>query len=50
VDTTMGMTPLAGLVIGDPFGGCGPGAPFFLADHLGMSPKEIDALLNKRAG
>lgn len=50
VDTTMGMTPLAGLVMGTRCGDVDPALPFFLADHLGMSPKEIDTLLNKESG
>ena len=50
MDTTMGMTPLAGLVMGTRCGDVDPALPFFLADHLGMSLKEIDALLNKESG
>jgi acetate kinase len=50
VDTTMGMTPLAGLVMGTRCGDVDPALPFFLADHLGMSLKEIDQLLNKESG
>jgi len=50
VDTTMGMTPLAGLVMGTRSGDVDPAVPFFLADQLGMTPKEIDALLNKESG
>ena len=50
IDTTMGMTPLAGLVMGTRCGDVDPALPFFLADHLGMSLEEIDALLNKESG
>jgi acetate kinase len=50
VDTTMGMTPLAGLVMGTRSGDVDPALPFFLAFHLGMSLKEIDDLLNKESG
>jgi len=50
VDTTMGMTPLAGLVMGTRCGDVDPALPFFLAEHLGMSLKEIDNLLNKESG
>jgi acetate kinase len=50
VDTTMGMTPLAGLVMGTRSGDVDPALPFFLADHLDMSLKEIDELLNKDSG
>jgi len=50
VDTTMGMTPLEGLMMGTRSGDLDPAIPFFLADHLGMSLKEIDTLLNKQSG
>ncbi|MDX1778803.1 MAG: acetate kinase, partial [Thermodesulfobacteriota bacterium] len=50
IDTTMGMTPLAGLVMGTRSGDVDPALPFFLADHLGMSLKEIDTTLNKKSG
>ena len=50
VDTTMGMTPLSGLVMGTRSGDVDPALPFFLADHLGMSLKDIDGLLNKESG
>ncbi|MBW1670386.1 MAG: acetate kinase [Deltaproteobacteria bacterium] len=50
VDTTMGMTPLAGLVMGTRSGDIDPALPFFMADQLGMSLQEIDGLLNKESG
>jgi len=50
VDTTMGMTPLAGLVMGTRSGDVDPALPFFLTDQLGMTPKDIDILLNKESG
>ena len=50
VDTTMGMTPLEGLVMGTRSGDVDPALPFFLANHLKMSLKEIDKLLNKESG
>jgi acetate kinase len=50
VDTTMGMTPLAGLVMGTRSGDVDPALPFFLTDQLGMTPKDIDTLLNKESG
>jgi acetate kinase len=50
MDTTMGMTPLEGLVMGTRSGDVDPALPFFLADHLGMSLKDIDGLLNKDSG
>lgn len=50
VDTSMGMTPLAGLVMGTRSGDLDPAIPIFLADQLGMSLNEIDDLLNKGSG
>lgn len=50
VDTSMGMTPLEGLVMGTRAGDVDPALPFFLADHLNMNLKEIDNLLNKESG
>ncbi len=50
IDTSMGMTPLAGLVMGTRSGDVDPAIPFFLADYLRMSLKDIDTLLNKDSG
>lgn len=50
VDTTMGMTPLAGLVMGTRSGDIDPALPLFIADHFGMSLKDIDKLLNNDSG
>lgn len=50
VDTSMGMTPLAGLVMGTRSGDIDPALPFFMADYLGMSLQEIDRLLNRESG
>ena len=50
VDTSMGMTPLEGLVMGTRTGDVDPALPFYLADYLHMSLKEIDTLLNKESG
>jgi acetate kinase len=50
VDTTMGMTPLEGLVMGTRSGDIDPALPFFLSRNLGMSIDDIDNLLNKKSG
>ncbi|OEU78543.1 MAG: acetate kinase [Desulfobacterales bacterium C00003060] len=50
VDTTMGMTPLAGLVMGTRSGDLDPALPFFMGDNIGMSLQEIDGLFNKESG
>jgi acetate kinase len=50
VETSMGMTPLAGLVMGTRSGDIDPGVIFHLHREAGMSVDAIDALLNKRSG
>jgi acetate kinase len=50
IDTTMGMTPLAGLVMGTRSGDVDPALPFFLAENLGMTVQEIDRVLNYESG
>jgi len=50
VDTTMGLTPLAGLVMGTRSGDLDPSILRFLADHEGLTPKAVDELLNKESG
>jgi acetate kinase len=49
-DTSMGMTPLEGLIMGTRTGDIDPAIPFFLADHVKLSFKEIDTMLNKQSG
>lgn len=50
VDTTMGMTPLAGLVMGTRSGDIDPGIIFHLYRTAGMSIDDIDELLNRKSG
>ncbi|MFF7653690.1 acetate kinase [Streptomyces sp. NPDC007983] len=50
VDTSMGLTPLEGLVMGTRAGDLDPAAIFHLSRVGGMSIDEIDTLLNKRSG
>ncbi len=49
VDTSMGMTPLAGLVMGTRCGDIDPAIVFYLQQQ-GMSVQEVDTLLNKKSG
>lgn len=49
VDTSMGMTPLAGLVMGTRTGDIDPGILLHLL-RAGMSVDELDTVLNKRSG
>ncbi|WP_330348352.1 acetate kinase [Streptomyces sp. NBC_00582] len=50
VDTSMGLTPLEGLVMGTRSGDIDPAVIFHLARVGGMSIDEIDTLLNKKSG
>ncbi|MEV6104746.1 acetate kinase [Streptomyces sp. NPDC051940] len=50
VDTSMGLTPLEGLVMGTRSGDVDPAVIFHLARTGGMGIDEIDGLLNKRSG
>ena len=50
IDTSMGMTPLAGLVMGTRSGDIDPGIVFHLHRSAGMSIDEIDQLLNRSSG
>lgn len=50
VDTSMGLTPLEGLVMGTRSGDVDPALPFFLSENLSMSLSDIDDLLNKKSG
>ncbi|MFC8128578.1 acetate kinase [Streptomyces sp. NPDC057302] len=50
VETSMGLTPLEGLVMGTRSGDVDPAVVFHLARVGGMSIDEIDTLLNKKSG
>ncbi len=50
VDTSMGLTPLEGLVMGTRSGDVDPAVIFHLMRVGGMSTDEIDTLLNKKSG
>ncbi len=50
VDTSMGITPLEGLVMGTRSGDIDPSVYEFLADNLNLSVKEVTNLLNKQSG
>ncbi|MEU1121686.1 MULTISPECIES: acetate kinase [unclassified Streptomyces] len=50
VDTSMGLTPLEGLVMGTRSGDLDPAVIFHLARVGNMSVDEIDVLLNKKSG
>ncbi len=50
VDTSMGMTPMEGLVMGTRSGDVDPGLLLYLLRTVGMSPEEVDDTLNRRSG
>ncbi|WP_298332314.1 acetate kinase [Haloactinopolyspora sp.] len=50
VDTSMGLTPLEGLVMGTRSGDLDPGILFHLRREAGMAVDDLDDLLNRRSG
>lgn len=50
IDTSMGMTPAEGLMMGTRSGDLDPAILLYLARQLGASPDEIDNLINKKSG
>ncbi|HEX8070394.1 MAG TPA: acetate kinase [Pyrinomonadaceae bacterium] len=50
VDTSMGMTPLEGLVMGTRSGDVDPAIIDFLSAKEGMTTEQVEAMLNKQSG
>jgi len=50
VDTSMGFTPLEGLVMGTRCGDIDPALVLYIMDVEGLTPGEMDELLNKKSG
>ncbi len=50
VDTSMGFTPLEGLVMGTRSGDIDPAIPLFLQKTEGLTAEEVDTVLNKKSG
>jgi len=50
IDSSMGFTPLEGLMMGTRSGDLDPGIIFHLVEQLGYSLKEVNELLNKKSG
>lgn len=50
MDTTMGLTPLAGLIMGTRCGDIDAAAVLAIMKEKGLSPDEMDTLLNKKSG
>ena len=50
IDTTMGLTPLDGFMMGTRSGALDPSVVTFIMEKEGLSASEMDALLNKKSG
>ncbi len=50
IDTSMGLSPLPGLVMGTRSGDIDPAVIFYLCRHLKMTADQVDRLLNKESG
>lgn len=50
IDTSMGFTPLEGLMMGTRSGDIDPGAVFYIMKKENLSLHEIDSMLNKHSG
>ncbi|MFK5938607.1 MAG: acetate kinase [Sulfurimonas sp.] len=50
IDTSMGFTPLEGLVMGSRSGDIDPAIVLYMQRELGLSVDEVDKLLNKQSG
>lgn len=50
IDTSMGLTPLEGAVMGTRCGDIDPAIPLFIQQQENLSAKEVDSILNKKSG
>jgi acetate kinase len=50
IDTTMGFSPVSGLVMGTRCGDLDPGAVVHLTGEKKMTPQQLNALINKESG
>ena len=50
IDTTMGLTPLDGFMMGSRSGAVDPSAVTFIMEKEGFTPAEMDIVLNKKSG
>ena len=50
IDTSMGMTPLEGLIMGTRCGDIDPAIVFYLGRQTGLGRDEVEAILNKDSG
>ena len=50
LDTSMGLTPLEGLIMGTRCGSIDPAIVPFVMDKKGLTPEQVDTLMNKKSG
>ena len=50
VDTSMGLTPLAGIPMGSRSGDLDPSVVTYIMDKENISPKDMETILNKKSG
>lgn len=50
MDTTMGLTPEPGLIMGTRAGDVDPSAITFIMEKCGVTPEEMDKIINKQSG
>lgn len=50
IETSLGFTPLGGLMMGTRTGDVDPGLGLYLVRELGMDPDEVDEMMNKKSG
>ena len=50
IDTSMGMTPLDGFMMGTRSGGFDPSVVTFLMEREGLTPARMDEIMNKKSG
>ncbi len=50
IDTSMGFTPLEGLIMGTRCGDLDPAIVFYLMEHKSLDSRQINELLNKQSG
>jgi len=50
IDTSMGLTPLEGLMMGTRCGDIDPAIPIHMQQSLGLSVDEVNSILNKKSG
>ena len=50
IDTSMGLTPLEGAIMGTRCGDIDPAIPMFIMNKENLNSKEIDTILNKKSG